>query len=242
MGFFTKLQARRRKNTEAKDLETANTSGSPDLMTLGGSKQPTADRTVGHGVGPHPKPWPVGKQYDPELLEHGDSRNVVDKYRYWTNQAIVADLDRQRSSLVIAIENLEHDFNMGTIVRTANAFNATAVHIIGRKQWNKRGAMVTNRYLQVLHHPTVTDFLQTIGNRPLIAIDNQTGAQKLHEVKLPADGVLIFGSEASGISAELLTHCQTMVEIEQFGSTRSVNVGVAAGIVMYEYMRQNVLK
>lgn len=194
------------------------------------------------GLGPHPQPWPQGKQYDPELLANGDRRNVTDHYRYWSNAAIVADLNQKRSSLEIAIENLEHDFNMGTIVRTANAFNATAVHIIGRKQWNKRGAMVTNRYLQVLHHPTISDFLQTIGKRPLIAIDNQAGAKKLHEVELPKSGVLIFGSEASGISAELLAYCQTMIEIEQFGSTRSINVGVAAGIVMYEYMRQNVLK
>lgn len=194
------------------------------------------------GVGPHPKPWPTDSRFDPELLASGDSRNVVDKYRYWRNEAIVADLDKRRTSLEIAIENLAHDFNMGTIVRTANAFNTRCVHVIGRRQWNKRGAMVTNRYLTVKHHSDITQFIESVKNRPLIAVDNQPGAQTLSEFSFPKNSILIFGSEAEGISSELLNHCQAMVEIEQFGSTRSINVGVAAGIVMYEYMRQHVLK
>ena len=142
----------------------------------------------------------------------------------------------------IAIENLDHDFNMGTIVRSANAFNARTVHIIGRKQWNKRGAMVTNRYLEVLHYPTLDDFLSKINGKTLVAIDNQPGAQPLGQFNFPRDSILIFGSEAAGISNQLLKHCETMVEIEQFGSTRSINVGVAAGIVMYQYIKQHVLK
>ncbi|MGI6612612.1 MAG: TrmH family RNA methyltransferase [Candidatus Nanosyncoccaceae bacterium] len=198
--------------------------------------------TNSHGVGPHPKPWPNDERFDPELLSNGDSRNVVDKYRYWTNDAIVKNLDTQRSSLEIAIENLDHDFNMGTIVRTANAFNARKVYIIGRKQWNKRGAMVTNRYLDVEHFAELDDFLEATKDKELIAIDNQPGAQSLHEFKFPREAILIFGSEANGISSELMSHCSNMVEIEQFGSTRSINVGVAAGIVMYAYVQQHVIK
>ena len=194
------------------------------------------------GVGPHPKPWPNDTRFDAELLAEGDSRNVVDKYRYWSNEAIIEDLDSQRSGLEIAIENLDHDFNMGTIVRTANAFNARKVYIIGRKQWNKRGAMVTNRYLDVQHFAELAEFLQDTKDKDLIAIDNHPGAEALNNFKFSEQSVLVFGSEASGISSELLKHCRAMVEIEQFGSTRSVNVGVAAGIVMYAYMRQHVLK
>lgn len=194
-----------------------------------------------HGVGPHPKPWPNNARFDTKLLAQGDSRNVIDKYRYWSNEAIIKDLNTRRNNLEIAIENLDHDFNMGTIVRTANAFNARKVYIIGKKQWNKRGAMVTNRYLDVKHFAQLDDFLKITEGKELIAVDNQTGAKPLHNFKFPAKSILVFGSEASGISPELLSHCVDMVEIEQFGSTRSINVGVAAGIVMYTYMKQHVL-
>lgn len=224
MGFFTRKKA-------LKAPESV-------LPVEGGEEAP---KTPTHGVGPHPKPYPKGDHFDPELLASGDSRNVADQYRYWTNEAIIADLSKKRTSLEIAIENLDHDFNMGTIVRTANAFNARAVHIIGRKQWNKRGAMVTNRYLEVLHYPTIEEFLAKVAKKALIAIDNQAGAEALNQFHFPRESILIFGSEASGISKELLARCQNMVEIEQFGSTRSVNVGVASGIVMYEYVRQHVL-
>lgn len=200
-----------------------------------------ASSTSRHGVGPHPDPWPDDTRFDAELLTKGDSRNVIDKYRYWSNDAIVEDLNAQRSSLEIAIENLDHDFNIGTIVRTANAFNARTVYIIGRKQWNKRGAMVTNRYLEVKHFTNLKDFLEYKKGKELIAIDNQSGAKPLHKFKFPRNAILVFGSEASGISSKLLSHCSSMVEIEQFGSTRSINVGVAAGIVMYAYVQQYVL-
>lgn len=176
-----------------------------------------------------------------ELVKNGDRRNVVDKYRYWTNEAIKADMQMHATDLEVAIENLSHDFNIGTVVRNANAFNVRRVHIIGRKQWNKRGAMVTNRYLEVLHHPTIEDFLRSMDvDYHLIAIDNQAGAQDLATSQLPQKSVLIFGSESDGISPELLARAEAMIQIEQLGSTRSVNVGVASGIVMYEWTRRHV--
>lgn len=191
------------------------------------------------GVGPHAKPWPDGTQYDRELLINGDSRNVIDKYRYWTVQAIKADLDNNRSDLHVAVENWQHDMNIGTIIRNANAFNLAAVHIIGRRHWNKRGAMVTDRYMDVIYHVTVSDFVKTMGNRHIIAVDNQSGAINLHDVELPEHAVLVFGGEGPGLSAEMIDASETMVAIEQFGSTRSINVGVASGIVLYEWIRQH---
>lgn len=176
---------------------------------------------------------------DPELMKHGDSRNVVDYYRNWTIEAISQDLRQTASILEIAIENLERDFNMGTIIRSANAFNVRRVHIIGRKQWNKRGAMMTDKYLELLYHPTVADFLKTIEpGYQLIALDNQPGANDLANFPLTEHTVLIFGSESHGISTELAKAADAMVQIEQFGSTRSLNVGVAAGIAMYEWVRR----
>ena len=195
------------------------------------------------GIGPHPKPWPTDDKYDPELLENGDKRNVVDKYRYWTNQAIKDDMQASSHGLEIAIENYQHDFNIGTIVRNANAFNVKKVHIIGRRQWNKRGAMVTNRYLEVVHHESVDVFRESIDeNKEIIAIDNQVGAKDLASANLPANCVLVFGGEGPGLSREMIDASSEMIQIEQLGSTRSVNVGVASGIVMYEWLRRNILQ
>jgi tRNA G18 (ribose-2'-O)-methylase SpoU len=193
------------------------------------------------GVGPHPLPWPQGPEYDPELLKAGDRRNVEDKYRYMTVEAIKADLGGRRHAFHVAIENWQHDLNIGTIVRNANAFNAGAVHVIGKRHWNRRGAMVTDRYLDIYHHETVTDFIKAVEGMTVIAVDNLPGAVPLAGAEFPENAVLVFGGEGPGLSEEMQAAAGRMVMIEQFGSTRSVNVGVAAGIVMYEWLKQHVL-
>jgi len=194
------------------------------------------------GVGPHPKPWPTEPYYDEELLRAGDKRNVLDKYRYWTNEAIKEDLNAQNHPLQIAIENWQHDFNIGTIVRSANAFNVEAIHIIGRRRWNRRGAMVTDKYVNIIHHNSIADFIASVPDRKLIAVDITSGATPLSKAILPKKAVLIFGGEGPGLSEELLEKVDDLVFIEQFGSTRSINVGVAAGIIMYSWMQQHVLR
>ena len=171
-----------------------------------------------------------------------DTRNLIDEFKGLSNEEVVDKLAKRRLPLEIAIENLEHDFNIGSIVRTANSFNVNKIHIIGKKKYNRRGAMCTDKYLEIVHHASVTDFLATQKGRELVAIENNTPrAQALNDKKFVADTTLIFGSENNGISAELLQACEDVRYIESFGSTRSVNVGVAAGIAMYEYVRQIVL-
>lgn len=172
-----------------------------------------------------------------------DTRNVIDKYKGLSMEAIVADLDATRISLEIAVENVGRDFNMGTIIRTANAFNVRKVHIIGSRQWNKRGAMKTDAYLDIIYHQTITDFFDFTSSvkKPVIAVDIVSGAVPLHRVSLPVDGILVFGAEGPGLSEDLLRRADKVVFIEQFGSTRSVNVGVAAGIAMYAWLQQHVL-
>lgn len=194
------------------------------------------DRTI--GAPPHLKPWPAGSQYDPELLAQGDRRNVEDKYRYWTVEAIRADLAAQAVPLEIAIENWQHDFNIGTIVRNANAFNVRAVHIIGKRHWNRRGAMVTDAYLTIHHHPSITAFAEAVKGKAIIAVDNIKDAAPLPQVSLPHNAVLVFGGEGPGLSDELLRIADQRVFIPQYGSTRSVNVGVASGIMMYAWRQQ----
>jgi tRNA G18 (ribose-2'-O)-methylase SpoU len=194
------------------------------------------------GVGPHPKPWPVGEKYDPELLENGDTRNVLDQYRYWTMEAIVAELDSRRHKFHVAIENWQHDLNIGSIVRTANAFLAAEVHIIGNRRWNRRGAMVTDRYQHVRHHPTVEDFLEWAQseNLPIIAIDNVPGCKKIEEYELPEACVLLFGQEGPGLSEPAIEASTVVLEISQFGSTRSINASAAAAIAMHNWITQHV--
>ena len=169
-----------------------------------------------------------------------DTRNVIDKYKGLPIEDIVTDLDAHGVSLEIAIDNVSRDFNMGTIVRSANAFGVRTVHIIGRRQWNKRGAMMTDKYLHVVYHASLDDFLTHIDQKTLIGVDNVAGSRPLGQTSLPSDAVLLFGAEGPGIRPELLQECAQIVAIEQFGSTRSLNVGVAAGIAMYEWLRQNI--
>ncbi|HZK04272.1 MAG TPA: RNA methyltransferase [Actinomycetaceae bacterium] len=199
-----------------------------------------ADRVV--GVGPYPggpSAWPDDPRLDPELLEAGDARNVGDEFRYWRLDAVVEELDRRRNPLQIAIENLGHDFNIGSVVRTANAFNVRAVHIVGRRRWNRRGAMVTDRYLRVVHHRTVTEFVAAV-DMPVIGIDNIPGSVPLEGAILPRECLLVFGEESAGLSEEMAAACERIHHITQYGSTRSINVGAAAAIAMYEWARQHL--
>ena len=171
-----------------------------------------------------------------------DSRNLIDEYKGLENEQVFDALDKKRTPLEIAIENVEHDFNIGSIVRTANSFNVKKVHIIGKKKYNRRGAMCTDKYLSIEHHPTLADFLKSQKERELIAIENNTErAKPLNSKKFQPNTTLIFGSENNGITKELLEKAHDVRYIESFGSTRSVNVGVAAGIAMYEFARQVIL-
>jgi tRNA G18 (ribose-2'-O)-methylase SpoU len=203
--------------------------------------EPDDDPALGVGVGPHPQPWPDDPRLDPQLLAEGDRRNVVDRYRYWTVDAIVADLDRRRHPFHVAIENWQHDLNIGTVVRNANAFLAAAVHIVGRRRWNRRGAMVTDRYQRIEHHPTVDELVAwaAAASLPVIGIDNLPGSRPIDEIELPRACVLVFGQEGPGLSDEVRAAVSAVASIRQFGSTRSINAGVASGIAMHEWVRRH---
>jgi tRNA G18 (ribose-2'-O)-methylase SpoU len=193
------------------------------------------------GVGPWEGPLPADEHYDPVLLAEGDRRNVVDAYRYWRREAVVADLDQRRHDFHVAIENFQHDHNIGTVVRTANAFTAKAVHIVGRRRWNRRGAMVTDRYQHVSHHSDVESlaaFAKTEG-LSLVAVDNTPGAVPLETASLPKRCILLFGQEGPGLTEAAREAASLVVSIAQFGSTRSINAGVAAGIVMHAWIREH---
>ena len=228
------------------------------------------------GVGPWVGPWPGEHEmslYDESLLAEGDRRNVVDKYRYWRHEAIVHDLDSQRHEFHVAVENWGHDFNIGSVIRTANAFNAKAFHIVGKRRWNRRGAMVTDRYQHEYHHPSVNDLVTWAtataapvdggagrqpavpphgGGKahippqaggapiPIIGIDNLPGSRPIETYDLPRHCILLFGQEGPGLSPEAREASVAILDIAQFGSTRSINAGAAAAIAMHAWVRQHV--
>jgi tRNA G18 (ribose-2'-O)-methylase SpoU len=196
---------------------------------------------LGVGVGPWTGPWPSEPHYDPALLTEGDRRNVVDRYRYWRREAIVADLDARRHDFHVAIENWQHDLNIGTVVRTANAFLAREVHIVGRRRWNRRGAMVTDRYQHVRHHATPADLAGWARDEGLVVVgvDNLPGSVPIETLRLPRRCLLLFGQEGPGLSPEAREAAATVCSIAQYGSTRSINAGVASGIAMHTWIRQH---
>lgn len=190
------------------------------------------------GVGPHPRPWPTDERYDVELLREGDRRNVVDKYRYWSVEAIKADLDQYRHPLHVAVENWEKDLNLGSIVRTANAFLVAEVHIVGEKRWNKRGAMVTDRYQHIHYHPSVAAFGEwaAASGLPLLGVDNIPGSVAIETYPIPRECIMFFGQEGPGMSPEAQSLCEVMLHITQFGSTRSINASSAAAIAIHTWI------
>lgn len=193
------------------------------------------------GVGPWVGDWPDDPRYDPALLAEGDRRNVVDAYRYWRLEAIVADLDARRHPFHVAIENFSHDLNIGSVVRTANAFLAREVHIVGKKRWNRRGAMVTDRYQHVRHHADADALASWAAEQglPLLGIDNLPGSVPLETADLPAACILLFGQEGEGLTPQAHAACASVLSIAQYGSTRSINAGAAAAVAMHAWIRRH---
>lgn len=196
------------------------------------------------GVGPWKGELPSEEFYDCSLLKNGDRRNVIDKYRYWRHESIVNDLDMCRHNFHIAIENWKHDLNIGTVVRTANAFLAKEIHIVGKKRWNRRGALVTDRYQHIKNYSTVTEFMQwaNIEKIDVIGIDNFPDTIAIEKYRLPNKCVLVFGQEREGLSKEMYEACKTTLSITQFGSTRSINAAAAASIAMHTWIRQHIFE
>ncbi|MET0725030.1 MAG: TrmH family RNA methyltransferase [Leifsonia sp.] len=217
-----------------------------DPSTTTTAPTPTIELST-HGVGPWPggePAWPDDEHYDRELLRDGDTRNVIDRYRYWRMDAIVADLDEHRHPFHVAIENWQHDMNIGSIVRSANAFAADTVHIVGRRRWNKRGAMVTDRYQHVMNHPDVADLTAWAATEalPIIAVDNVPGSVSIETFDWPERCILLFGQEGPGMSDEALAAADAVVEITQYGSTRSINASAAAAVAMHSWVLQHGIR
>lgn len=203
--------------------------------------EPDDDERAEVGVGPHPEPWPEDPRFDRELLRHGDRRNVIDAYRYLTVEAIRDDLDPRRHAFHVAVEHWTRDPNIGSVVRSANAFGAKAVHVIGKRRWNRRGAMKTDAYMHLQHHEDWTAFAAWAGEEglPVVGFDTGPGSIAVHDAAIPKACVLLFGQEGAGLSEAARGLATAIVSIPQFGSTRSINAAAAAAIAMYEWCRRH---
>ncbi|BAR06408.1 tRNA/rRNA methyltransferase [Scardovia inopinata] len=202
--------------------------------------QPSADNADSSSPSP--------SVFDPDLLDNGDSRNIMDRYRYWTVDAIKADLDRRgRHSFEVAIENWTHDFNIGSIVRTANAFTARGVHIIGPHKWNRKGSLMTELYQSVDYYASIDEFVHAVRTRDqesgqhtrLIALDIVPGAVPIESYQFPEQCILLFGAEGPGLTSRALEIADDVVYITQYGSVRSLNAGAAAAVAMHAWMMQH---
>lgn len=170
-----------------------------------------------------------------------DSRNVIDYFKYWEQDSIRAELDKDRAPLAVTMEHWQGDFNIGGVVRNGNAFNVEAIHYVGRRQWDRRGAVGTHHYSSIIHSPTVEEWFDLIKGKyeTIVAFDNIDGAIPIDEAELPESCMMVFGEESIGITPDILQFCDNIIYIKQYGSVRSLNAGVASGIAMYEWARRH---
>ena len=173
-----------------------------------------------------------------------ESRNIIDHYHYWNHEAILADLDSRANNFSIICSNLYNDFNIATCIRNANAFLAKRVFIYGSKQYDRRGTVGTHHYVRSVHCGTLDRLVQgldtlaeQVGPLHIVAVDNIKNARRIDSYAWPKEKhvVMVLGQEQVGVPKELLDMAQDCVYIAQYGSVRSLNVGTASGVVMYDY-------
>jgi tRNA G18 (ribose-2'-O)-methylase SpoU len=164
-----------------------------------------------------------------------DHRNVIDVYKYWTVEAIKGNLDTKRHNFSVLISNQFKDFNIGTVIRNANAFLAREVIVFGRRQYDRRGAVGTYLYENL----KFVKFVEELDLKDCCVIGFDTGddAVPVETFQWPKDKhvVMVFGQEDVGLVPELRNLCEKILYIKQYGSVRSLNVGCASSIAMYDY-------
>lgn len=164
--------------------------------------------------------------------------NVIDYYKEWEADQIKADLDTKRLPFVAAFENISGDFNKATGMRNANAFMAKEVWLIGNKKWDRRGAVGTHNYMHLKHSESLESLWaenENIRGMRWVVVDNINGATPLPDYEWKPNTFMIFGEERRGVSQSAISLADDVVYIPQLGSVRSLNVGTAAGIIMYDY-------
>jgi tRNA G18 (ribose-2'-O)-methylase SpoU len=166
-----------------------------------------------------------------------DTRNVTDFYKYWTNEAIIADLDSKRNEFVVAVERINGDFNWSVVIRNSNAFLARKVYRSGIRRYDKRGAVGTHHYEHVGYDESIVNLINKYRQEgyKIVAIDNVGEAQDIRSYRWEPKSFMLFGEEGRGLSQKAIESADDIVYIPQFGSVRSLNLGTASGIAMYDY-------
>lgn len=168
-----------------------------------------------------------------------ETRNIIDHYHYWKHDDIIADLDTKRNNFTVLCSNLGNDFNIATVIRNANAFLAKSVWIYGNKRYDRRGTVGTHNYTHFQHfgEDQISDLIKAMRGMYVVGVDNVENAKSISDFAWPTNKpvLMIFGQEQIGIPNNLLELCDEIVYIPQYGSVRSLNVGTASGIAMYDY-------
>lgn len=177
-----------------------------------------------------------------EAIANGDDhyrlweRNVADKFKPMPDEDIKAELQSTAFPYAVCFEHVIGDFNMGTAIRNANAFNAKEVFYIGNKKWDKRSAVGVHNYTEVKWLSTVDEFISLRDRYVIVGIDCVPGAVSLPSYPFKENTLFVFGEEGVGLTPAMQAMCEAIVFIPQYGSVRSINVGTASGIIMHEFV------
>lgn len=166
-----------------------------------------------------------------------DTRNISDFYKYWENDAIIADLDSKRNEFIVVVERVNGDFNFSTVIRNCNAFLAKKVYRCGIRRYDRRGTVGTHNYEHVDYAENINSLINHYRQEgyKIVAIDNVGEAQDIRSYQWEAKTLMLFGEEGRGLSQEAIESADDIVYIPQFGSVRSLNLGTASGLAMYDY-------
>ena len=179
------------------------------------------------------------------ITEIPPNANIIDKYKFdrltkWTTELIKKDLQQNSFPIAVLMENFAGDFNIGTVIRNANAFNAKEVFYLGNKHYDRRGTVGTHHYTEVKHLPSIEALTLLKEHYTLVGLENSVaGAVSLDKFEWPSNSLLIIGEEGVGITSDTLALCDHFVYIPQYGSVRSLNAGVASGIALNDFVTKH---
>ena len=177
--------------------------------------------------------------YDPESPFLGWQRNVIDEFKSLPDEDIRQRLQETCNGFAVLMTHIEGDFNIGTVMRSANFFGAKEFFYWGRKRFDRRSTVGVHHYTPLRFLERIEDVRVLKESYTLIGLENNVpGTVPIHRFDWPIarPPCIVVGEECKGIHADVAELCDRLVEIPNFGSVRSINVGSAASLAMYDYV------
>lgn len=170
------------------------------------------------------------------LWSWNQDRNVIDQFKQLPDEEIRNRLKQTAFPYAVCIENWLQDFNIGTCIRNANAFNAKEIFYLGEKRFDRRSSVGVQAYTELKFLRTVDEFMELKKRYTIIGVDNISGSVPIDDFQYPENPLFVFGGEGPGLTPGMQQLCDHMIMLEQFGSVRSLNAGTASGIVMHDFV------